>query len=315
MAEPSTQREEAVLPDEADRHEAFAATLTAIQSRVNAKRGPGRTFHRKQVVALSGQLDVPGGLPPYASAGLFAQTGRYPVVIRMSNGALVPQPDAVPDIRGLAFSVRGLQAPGALGGTTDRQDFLLINRPAFGFKDSRDFAEMVPAAARGQKALLEHFVSKLGVVKAAVEMARQSAELLRPFSGFATSQFHSCAPIAWGPYAAHVHLVPVGASRNLLAARDWGADVRERIAKGPLHWLVQAQFYIDPGLTPIEDGRKPWRGPKLTVGRLVADGLADAAQVEADHFDPWMALAEHRPLGEIMRARKAAYYPSFQNRR
>ena len=36
--------------------------------------------------------------------------------------------------------------------------------------------------------------------------------------------------------------------------------------------------------------------------------------MERDHFDPWMALADHRPLGEIMRARKAAYYASFKNR-
>ena len=34
----------------------------------------------------------------------------------------------------------------------------------------------------------------------------------------------------------------------------------------------------------------------------------------ADRFDPWSAVAEHRPLGEIMRARKAAYLPSFRNR-
>ncbi len=315
MAAPSTRWTEVVAPDEQERHEAFAQTLTAIQSRINAKRGPGRTFHRKPIAALIGSFTVADSVPEYAAHGLFAQPGEYDVVIRLSNGAMVPQADPVPDIRGFAWSVRGLSGPGTLGGDTDRQDFLLINRPAFGFRDSRDFAEMVPVALRGQKALARHAIDKHGMLRAPIELAQQAAGLARPFSGFATSGFHSCAPIAWGPYAAHVHLTPVGARRNLLAARDFGADIRARLAREPLRWDVRAQFYTDPEHTPIEDGSKPWRAAQVTVGRLTATALADTDEVEADHFDPWQALAEHRPLGEIMRARKAAYYPSFQNRR
>lgn len=312
---PSTEWAETVADDESDRHAVFAETIVGLQTRINAKAGPGRAFHRKQVAALRGTLAVPGGLPAYAAQGLFAQPGEYQVVVRMSNGSVVPQPDPVPDIRGLAFSVRGLDGPGALEDATDRQDFLLINRPAFGFHDSRDFAELVPAAARGQKSLLAHMTTKYGLVKGALEMVRQAGELARPFSGFATSGFHSCAPVAWGPYAAHIHLQPVGATRDLLAWRDWGADIRERVARSPLRWNVQAQFYTDPDATPIEDGRRAWKAPKVTVGVLEASEVADSEQVAADHFDPWMALVEHRPLGEIMRARKAAYLPSFRNRR
>lgn len=315
MSHPSTQWAESVSESEAAEHAAFAETITKIQSRINAKRGAGRAFHRKPIAALTGRLTVPGGLPDYAAQGLFAEPGEHPVVIRMSNGAIAPQLDPVPDIRGFAFSVRGLDGPGALGSTTDRQDFLLINMPAFGFRDSRDFAALVPAAARGQQAILKHMIDKHGVVGGAKEMGRQAASMARPFTGFATTEFHSCAPIAWGAYAAHVHVVPVGTHLNPTALRDWGADVRGRIAKGPLTWDVQAQFYTDPENTPIEDGRKAWHAPRLTVARLVADAMADADEVEADHFDPWSALAEHRPLGEIMRARKAAYWPSFQNRR
>jgi hypothetical protein len=314
MAQPSTTWSEVVGDDEQQRHADFAAVIVALQSRINARRGPGRAFHRKPVAALTGRLIVPSGLPEHAAQGLFAQPGEHAVVVRMSNGAMVAQADPVPDIRGFTFSVRGIEGPGALGTMTDRQDFLLINWPAFGFEDSRDFAAMVPAAAKGQKELAQHLVSRHGAVGGPMAMLKQAAAVARPFSGFATSDFHSCAPLAWGPYAAHVHVSAFSASRNLLAWRDWGADVRDRIARGPLRWHVQAQFYTDPKDTPIEDGRAPWRSAKETVAVLEADALADADEVEADHFDPWAALADHRPLGEIMRARKAAYWPSFQNR-
>ena len=50
---------------------------------------------------------------------------------------------------------------------------------------------------------------------------------------------------------------------------------------------------------------------KVTVATLVCDDLVD---VEGDRFDPWNALTDHQPLGEIMRARKVAYYPSVMNR-
>ena len=314
MTVPATDWTETISADEPERHERFADSIVTLQTRISAKRGPGRAFHRKPVAALAGRLIVPEVLPEYARHGLFAEPGEYEVLVRMSNGAVIPQPDALPDIRGFALSVRGLDAPGALGQRTDRQDFLLINMPAFGFEDSQDFADIVGPAARGQVALLRFLIEKYGLVKGPLEMAQLVAAQARPFSGFATADFHSCAPVAWGPYAAHVHVKPRGAGRNLLAWRDWGADIQQRLAKDALRWDLQVQFYTDPERTPIEDGRKIWKAPKLTVGNLVLDSLADADDVEADRFDPWSAVAEHRPLGEIMRTRKAAYLPSFRNR-
>ena len=73
-------------------------------------------------------------------------------------------------------------------------------------------------------------------------------------------------------------------------------------------------------VTPIEDVTVPWpeaAAPFVTVARLTVpaqDPAAMAAEIEAARFDPWTALVEHRPLGEIMRARKAAYFASTQGR-
>mgnify|MGYP002755894772 CR=1 FL=1 len=37
-------------------------------------------------------------------------------------------------------------------------------------------------------------------------------------------------------------------------------------------------------------------------------------RAESAVFDPWQALAAHRPLGDVMRARKAVYFVSQQGR-
>lgn len=321
---PSTDWSEQLSPDEDEHHREFADQISALQTTLNAKFGPGRAFHRQQVAALSGELTVTAD-EPELHQGLFAQPGSHSAVIRLSHGAVAPHADAVPDIQGFAISVRGIDGPGALAETTDRQDFLLINLPAFGFATSVEFAEIVAASARGQAALAKDLLSRKGPIGGSVELARLTSNVSRPFLGFATTTFHSAAPIAFGPYAAKVRLVPVGAGRNLRALLDHRRDLGDRLREGPLTYDLQVQFYVNDSDTPLEDMRRTWPeriSPFRTVARLTIpqqdiDGTAGRQleeQVEHDRFDPWNALADHRPLGEIMRARKAAYYPSVVNR-
>jgi hypothetical protein len=153
-------------------------------------------------------------------------------------------------------------------------------------------------------------------------MKRFAQTFKRPFSGFATESFYSATPIACGPYAARVRLLPASDAPVPGAAADWAADVRRRLAAGPLRFPLQLQFFVDEKRTPIEDASVDWPeevAPYLTVGVLImAEGaeVADlAARIEAAAFDPWRALMDHRPLGEVMRARKAVYYQSQQGRR
>ena len=44
------------------------------------------------------------------------------------------------------------------------------------------------------------------------------------------------------------------------------------------------------------------------------EGRSLASTIEAAVFDPWAALADHRPLGEVMRSRKVVYFESQKQR-
>ena len=96
--------------------------------------------------------------------------------------------------------------------------------------------------------------------------------------------------------------------------------MRERLAAGPLYWNLELQFFVDETTTPIEDSSRSWPDPEtpiVTVARLTLpqQGVdATAAEAEAAKFDPWSGLATHRPLGEVMRARKVAYFESQKGR-
>jgi len=218
-----------------------------------------------------------------------------------------------------------VEGQAALGnGPARSQDFTLINQEAFAFPRAGEFVDFVMAAAGGTGALFKYVIRRYGLLGGPRRLGRLMKKVGRPFSGFATAPFFSAVPMANGPYAARVRLAP--ASTNGVAApgarNDWDAGFSERLARGPLHWDLQLQFFVSEADTPIEDASVNWATPYTTVARLMLprqdtrgpEGQALAAKVEAAVFDPWQALAEHRPLGDVQRARKVVYFESQKSR-
>jgi hypothetical protein len=322
---PSTDWHEKIAPDENERYALYAQQFAQIQARKSAKWGAGRALHRKQLTAAYGTLEVLDGLPRFAQHGLFAQPHDYDVWVRLSNGGLDRAPDKVPDIRGFALRVMGVQGDSALGiGPAVSQDFTLINQEVFSFAGSDEFVSFVVAASQGGGALLRHVIKRHGFLGGPRMLARMLKAAGKPFGGFATETFFSAVPMASGPYAVRVRLVP--ASSNGKAASDarddYDADFSSRLARGPLHWDLQLQFFADEKHTPIENPTVNWTTPYHTVARLMlpkqdtrgSEGAEFASKVEACVIDPWQALAEHRPLGDVQRARKVVYFESQKGR-
>lgn len=322
MREPSTKWSEEVAPDEEQRFEGYARQFADIQRVKSARWGKGRVLHRKQLLALRGKLEVFDGLPAHAAHGLFAKPATYDARLRLSNGGVDRAPDGRPDIRGLALKVLGVpEGPSALGGTTTEQDFLLINHSKFSFPKSDEFVGLAINAAKGPGALLSYLIGRYGFFPALKRVGEIAATFGKPFGGYAYETLHSAAPIACGPFAAKVRLSPVGKPDPAKITHNLAADVIARLLEGPLQWDLKLQFYVDDELTPIEDASVEWPdrlAPIVTVARLTVprQGVQNElhAEVEAAKFDPWNALAAHRPLGDVMRARKVVYYESQKGR-
>ena len=323
--QPSTDWKEQIAADETGRYANYSERFAAIQARKSAKYGTGRALHRKQLTAASGTLEVLPDLPEFARHGLFAKPGTFEVWTRLSNGGLDRAADATPDIRGFALRVLGVQGDSALGnGPAKSQDFLLINQEKFAFPKSDEFVDFVEAASNGNGALLKFLFKRYGVFGGPARLVQMVKTVSKPFGGFATEPHFSSVPVACGPYAARVRLVP--AATNGLATpganKDWCADFSARLGKQSLHWELQLQPFVSETLTPIEDASVNWTSPYTTVAHLTlpqqdtasVEGKALSEKVEAGVFDPWQALAAHRPLGDVQRARKAVYFTSQKGR-
>lgn len=319
----STSWREQVSADEAQVFEQFRGIMRTIQLKNSAQSGPGRGLHRKAPLSVQARFEVLDRLPAHARQGLFARPAAYDAWVRLSNAAPAVQPDRATDVRGFAIKVWGVQGAGALGNSTECQDFLLFNLPAFPFPTPDEFVGLMQAQVAGGGALFKYLLKRYGLFRALGYLRRLSRK--RPFAGFAGAPFFSGAPFACGPYAAKMRMLPARPATQPGNPDDLGADFLAALKAGPLSFDIQLQFFVSEDQTPIENAAVDWPdtvAPYVTVARLsVAPSAissrsdpAFAQQVEADSFDPWKALAEHRPLGRVMRARKVIYFDSAQNR-
>ena len=103
-------------------------------------------------------------------------------------------------------------------------------------------------------------------------------------------------------------------------------EVNRRLAAGDVRFELCLQRFKDAKSTPIEDTAVAWSErvspPEpvavLTIGRREAGAVgAEATRraIDAMAFNPWNTTDSFRPLGNLNRARKAAYDASVAHRR
>ncbi len=324
---PSTDWQEQVAPDEDERFERYAEILRDIQRRENRKAGAaGRALHRKTHLAASGELEIHADLPNEVAAGIAAQPRRFEAYVRFSNGLYRSLPDRVPDVRGFAVKVLGLEGPKAIPALNDAttQDFLTINVTGLPFANTDDFIRFVKAG-RPLALSLPRQLLEFGPRQTAAIMGFLAG--LGPPGSLAATRYYSALPIRWGDYAAKCSFMPVdgvnGAPKGSRARL--GRSLADRVRAGDVVFDLAVQLYRDETTTPIEDASVEWReadAPFVVIGRLTipaqdtasAEGRALTERIDAMSFDPWHALDVHRPLGNLMRARSKAYYASTHER-
>jgi hypothetical protein len=330
-------------PDEAELQAELIETLRHISETTFKDSGHAtRSVHAKSHGLLHVDFAVMEDLPPVLAQGIFAKAGHYPAVIRLSTVPGDVLDDAVSTPRGMAIKVVGV-AGDRLPGTEDdvTQDFILVNSgPEFSAAGAKKFAGMLKllaattdkapglkkalsAVLQGTEKLIEAVGGKSGTIKALGG---------HPETHILGETFYSQVPILFGDYMAKVSVVPVSSSlRNLtdleldLSGKPNGLReaVIDYFRENAAEWELRVQLCTDIEKMPIEDASVVWseeQSPYIAVARLRAmpqQAWSEELSVAVDDgmaFNPWHAIAAHRPLGSIMRIRQAAYAMSAQYR-
>jgi hypothetical protein len=326
---------ELLEPDEKDVEAGLIAALKEISETTFKHSGHAmRSVHAKSHGLLRGELEVLGGLPATLAHGVFARPGIYPLVMRLSTTPGDMLDDKVSTPRGMAIKLVGVSGSRLPDSETDvTQDFVLVNGPAFAVSSAKRFL--------GTLKLLAKTTDKAPKLKQALSLLLRGAEEMLESAGKQSSTlmamgghppnhvlgetYYSQAPLLCGPFMSKISVAPVSA--NLKALTGAQVDLRGKpdglreavcdfFAANDAEWELRVQLCTDLEHMPIEDASVVWPedlSPYVTVARIrvprqVAWSEARSQAIDDGmSFSPWHGVVAHRPIGSVMRIRKAAY--------
>jgi hypothetical protein len=321
----------------------IAKTEQYIAASVTAE-GTGRAVrdaHAKGYGLVRAEVDILDRLPAEYAQGIYAKPGRHDALIRFSNGS----PHAGADARlggatGLALKMFGIDGPTLLEDEPDTHtfDYANIDAPIFFCNTVEHYLfiqELFIEApiyfaqgAPGRHRFFRDFVTGKGTL----DQDQWAWDELLAFLSVAQSRpvnlllstYWTMGAVRHGDYIAKVRFAPVPAFAEGVVQRtlDLGsapevyrpaliAELRDH----PYEFDIQVQLCADLARMPVEDVTIEWPealSPFVSVAKLRIpqqdiSGDDNLEKMDALSFTPWRVTAEHRPLGNIMRARKEVY--------
>jgi len=221
--------------------------------------------------------------------------------------------------RTCAAAIKLRDVPGTRIAESDEpttQDFLMVNIPTMPLGTVKLFHDAIWLGTEWSIAL---FAAKLLLSGKGQTLKALQAAKIHPSSP-ADIRYWSTTPYLFGPgEAAKYSLIPTSAHKASLPAtltEHYLADaLAQQLAQGELSFDFMVQRRTDAASMPIEDAAVEWqeeRAPFVKVATLrIAKQEFRTPQrdelSEALTFSPGHALAEHRPLGAVNRARMRIY--------
>jgi hypothetical protein len=310
-------------PDEAEVAREVVDYLKKTTDRRNFLSGTTQRFvHGKSVGAIKAELTVDLDLPAEFRHGVFKAARSYPAWIRLSNSAQHPAADKKLDARGFAIKLMNVDGKSLLSqeGDASTQDFVLLSRPTFFNRDTKEFHAFVQAFNGSRLRLLWFFLTHPAVFFTGFGAAQRYGNLLE-------IQFWSTTPYRLGELAVKYSVKPRVWGKTPIPARPDNNYLRTAAAELLATTEVLYDFYVqvqkDPYKQPIEDALVEWsetlsplqkvatiRIPRQRVDTTERNWIAENLAMNV-----WHALPEHRPLGNVNRSRGLIYQELAEFRR
>jgi hypothetical protein len=321
----SRTRSENPVPDDQAITEIVAAGVAALQGAypVNDKGLVRRAAHAKPHGCVKAIFEVDPALPEDLRVGTFAQPGqRFKAVIRFSNSAFMPGPDAAPNGRGMAIKLIDADPDHADAARKNPpHDLLLINYPVYFLANIQDFLHFARAGAiMGDLAHARaYFLPGSNPFDWRLrELAIVVRNATRAIASPLRTDYFSMTPYAFGPGRAIKYAARPCAMTPAPAPDEKDPDyLRKALAGelkgGPACFELFAQQRT--GDLPLDDATRDWPETQSPMGRLgridipAQDVIATDREVFCENLSYNAAQAPEAlaPLGGVNRARIELY--------
>jgi hypothetical protein len=303
-----------------------------------------RDAHAKGYGLVRAEVEILGELAPEYARGIYARPGQHEAMIRFSNGS----PHAGADARlgnavGMGLKLFGIDGQTLLEDEPDSHtfDYALINAPIFFCNTVEDYLfiqqlflhadEYFRRGKQGLHQFLHDWVTGMGTLPpedwAWDELAALlSLRRLQPVN-LLLSTYWTMGAVRHGEYVAKVRVAPAKASAEKVARRlldptsaqdTFRPALVAELQEHPYEFDLQVQLCVDLEKMPIEDVTVEWPeqlSPFVTVAKVrlpqqEIGGEENLEKMDAVSITPWRCTQDHRPLGNIQRARKEVYRQS-----
>ena len=295
-----------------------------------------RGQHAKATGCVTAEFRVADNVPASLRHGVFAGSGRtYRALVRLSNSQGTFEKDGDGTARGLAIKL--LDVPGLRavpGDRDDTQDFLLIDHPVFPFPNPDSYLAAISRkslpligdlVAAAHLALLEP--QELKVLKAVRSKRVANPLEIGYWSGapfwLGSASGETGQAVKYSAASCQANRTTPPARPERLPADYFTAAMAASLRTEEAVFDFRVQVQTNAETMPIEDVSVEWSerdSPPVTVATLhigpqPVDSSSDVTtECESRSFDPWHALAEHRPIGGMNRLRRVVYEASVAKR-
>ncbi|MGJ8620009.1 MAG: catalase family protein [Methylophilaceae bacterium] len=282
-----------------------------------------RGVHAKGHACVKAYVDVNQDIHSQLQHGVFANPGRqYKAWIRFSNSSsnMAKADDHARDARGMAIKLLNV-GDNLNGGNT--QEFIAHNSPAFFVTSVSDYNQFVK-----EKGNPRYFIQGYNPFKWRLRELWQliTAYAPPPPSPLWTSYFSNTA-YKLGPH--NIKFRMQSCQSDVSADYQPSDDpdflkhrLTSELAKDSACMRLSVQLQNASKQMPVEDATVLWKEsdspfiPVATISILKQsfDTVEQQAFCENLSFSPWNALAAHRPIGALNRARQFVYKASSDYR-
>lgn len=311
--------EERMQPDEEAHLDDIIATMHRQMEGLWKPGGFQRGGNTKTHGIVRAEFTVRDDLPEHLRKGIYATPRTYPAWVRFSG----PGPYITADIDDVGFmsmSIKLMDVPGKklLDDEKFTQDLLGVVTPTFVTADTKSNTDLQHWSLKN--ASVFHFVKFRG--HHLLDFAMQGLWIKTQTSPLECEYF-SCVPYLLGEGQAmqysmrsrlktrtRVPRLPLRPPDNYLREA-----MAATLAEQDVEFDILLQMQTDPFKMPIENAAVFWpprlspRIPAATlrIPRQKFDSPAQLAFARVLSYNPWHAMAEHRPLGNQSRARLRLY--------
>jgi hypothetical protein len=314
--------EETIDPAEATYIETLKKlTMDRLRGQYPSGASIPRDAHPKTHGLVTAEFIVLDDFSHALRCGVFKTPRKFDALIRFSAGDVAIFADTrVPRSGGMAVKLLGVEGEKLLASQPHAltQDFIMINYPGFLAESFESYEALHLAAAPEDRA---RFYTAY-----VPEHALYLQQSLEPFNNPLQARYFSQVPYMLGPNAIKFSAKPISNKANLPPETEGPDFLREamkkQVGEGDVYFDFIVQVQTDPVTMPIEnpltiwnEGESPFQ--RVAIIRIPRQDITPRGLEIAENlsFTPWHALPEHRPIGNMNRARKVVYEMVAEYRR